>query len=233
MGMTEPSKKRRLMKPLILCSLLPLVVTACANLLPPDTGATLAAQNNAIIAEATAIRETNQAQEARIVATASAVETAAFRINAINRELLATVRAVVPPTQALIASANNAASTPVAGQFRLLQTGTGTGVRTEDGCVTSPQISFPADTTQIYATVRAFNIAAGTPVSVEWMYAGENVWSESFSMERSAAEICLWFFIEPSVVPFTPGEWSVNIVAGGLPADAPMRFTIEDAAVTP
>lgn len=208
--------------------LLLLLTAACDGLIAPDAGATLAAQNSSIVVEATSIRQTAAAQEIRVVATARAVETAVVQINAINRELLATVRAVVPPTQALIASAN-IVGTPAAGQFRMLQTGTALQVRESDGCVESPQIQFAPDTGRIYATVKAFNIADGTPVSVEWSFGGQVVWRESFTMERAAAEICLWFFIEPSLVPFTPGEWSVNIFAEGEPPTAPMGFTIGDA----
>jgi hypothetical protein len=211
--------------------LLALALTSCAGFIVPDTSATLQAENNRYIAEATAIRETAAADEARIAATAQAVETAAMRINAVNRELLSTVRAVVPPTQAIVSvAATQGVASSLSGQRRLLNTGTSVGVRDSDGCITSPQIQFPVETERIYATVRAFNVEAGVPVNVEWIYEGEVVFNEALTLEQGSAEICLWFYIDPTIVPFSPGSWSVTLFAEGAGQEViPMTFTIGDA----
>jgi hypothetical protein len=219
--------------------LLVLVLAGCEAISAPNTAATLQAQNDANIAEATALRATADARVTEVVTTAQAAETAVSYANAINRELLATVRAIVPPTQQIIQSAPDLpnpmttgevmAESAVGGEQRFVTSGTSLAVRDEDGCVTAPQTSFSASGTErIYATVRAYNFVPGTLVRVEWTLDGQVVWTESSRINGGGVEFCLWFFLQPAYVPFTPGNWSVNLFADGYAPGAPMNFTMTE-----
>jgi hypothetical protein len=104
-----------------------------------------------------------------------------------------------------------------------VKTGTTTVVRESDGCVEQTQTRFPIDTPRIYATVHAFNIESGVQMSVAWYYEGTEVLRENWVVPQSSADLCIWFYLEPSTVEFRPGVWSVQLFADG--------FRLEDAMV--
>lgn len=226
-----------------------MLVGACSTLGTANTAATLQAENEGYIAEATGIRLTAEADSTAIAGTAIAAETLVVEVNSINVQLLATVRANQAPTPARIVGAADVngvqmdmmdeMSAAEAGEYgenlpQFIQTGTSTAVRDADGCIQSPQIEFTPTTPRIYATIVAFNITTGTPVNVEWSLEGSVVWTESFVMQQNAAEICLWFFIDSTIVELTPGRWAVNMYTGDNRSEAPMTFNIleEGAEVT-
>lgn len=210
---------------------LALLLSGCGGPLIQDANATLEAENQGIVAEATAIRAAAAADQTRVIATAQAVETRAFEINALNRGLLSTVRAVVPPTQAIIAAnpvSTGAAPAPPGGERSFIQTGIGTAVRDEDGCIERPAIEFPSSTPRLYSTMKAFNITEDTALSIQWTRNNEVVWQEAMNASFSAAEICVWFDITSDAVPFTPGDWAATWFANGEPIQTPMNFTITE-----
>src|SRR5687768_2762011 len=86
----------------LLIPLVVLLLAACDTFRPPDTSATLSAQNTAFAQEATWIYQTLQAQSATTVAFAIRAETEVVVRNAINQQLLATVVVGDPPTQQVV-----------------------------------------------------------------------------------------------------------------------------------
>lgn len=202
-----------------------LLLSACQVLDPPNTAATLQAEGRGYIETATAVQDTAHLQQTQVMATAQAASTRVADTQRINQQLLATVRAgdLVDPNAA---ARNSVVATAVgieSGQRWFVKTGTTTVVRESDGCVEQTQTRFPIDTPRIYATVHAFNIESGVQMSVAWYYEGTEVLRENWVVPQSSADLCIWFYLEPSTVEFRPGVWSVQLFADG--------FRLEDAMV--
>lgn len=209
-------------------SLAAALLAACGSLSSPDIETTLQAERDGYYAEATAIQATTGADAQRIAGTAIAAQTHVARQNAINAALLGTVRAVVPPTRQVIASFSGVATpAPInQGERWFVKTGMASAVRQSDGCMEAPEIEFTPSTARIYATFEAFNIQAGTPISISWSHEGQVMHQEQFSMDRNASHVCLWFYIEPSIVEFAPGSWAAQLFADGFALGQPMTFNI-------
>lgn len=205
---------------------LTLLSAGCQALGAPDVPATLQAENEQIVREATVIAQAVQADRAAIQATADAIHTEAAGIQRANLVLLATVRAGDPPDQGVVASTDGRLPLLTPGQRWFMKTGLSQFINEADGCVVSPQISFGADTPIIYSTMRAYNIASGVQLSATWEYEGTEVFRDSFVLSNSAAEICLWFSITPQDAEFQPGNWSVRLFADGFQLESPVSFTI-------
>jgi hypothetical protein len=213
---------------LVAACLKALLLTACGAFAIGDSNSTLEAEQQGYVAEATAIQSTLHAHSAQVAGTARAAETQVAVRQDVNAALYATVQAGSPPTQQIISSAGGA-NTPQAilqGERWFVKTGLSPSVRDSDGCAERAQSDFTPDASRIYATFKAFNIGAGTPLSARWSYEGQTRIEESFVLDRSAGEICLWFYIEPSMVEFTPGLWDVRLYAEGFQLEAPMTFRI-------
>jgi hypothetical protein len=210
--------------------LVALLATAC-GMAPAnnDVEATLAQEASQIIAEATAIRVTAEAETTRMAATMSAAEIYLDQRRAVNAALLATVRADLVPTAQVIA--NVFGGTPAAilrGERWFVKTGMTEAIQASNGCAIEPHQQFPTNTQEIYATFEAHNIESGTPFSATWMHEGQVVHQESFNLNNGSTFICLWFSITPDIVPFTPGTWSVQLFMDVFPLEGPMLFTIRD-----
>jgi hypothetical protein len=198
-----------------------------------NTAATAQAENTLYASEKMAIAQTSVAQRSSVMATAYAAETRVIEVSNVNRQLLATARAGETPVDREIAGSLALGTPEAAGEGRrwFVKTGVAEQVRESDGCVEDTDVvtRFSPTASRIYATFRAFNIGAGTPLAVAWSYNNEVVWEESFNLAESAAQICLWFYIDPTVVEFTPGSWTVALFADGFQLEQPMAFRIEDA----
>lgn len=214
--------------PLLLLLFVLTVLVGCEAMALVDHEATHSAEIDEYIAEATAIQASARADATRIMSTVTVSETQAAQQRGINEQLYATVQAVFPPTQQVVAL-GEALATPRAiaeGKRWFIKTGMASAVHESDGCSAAPQTQFTPESPRIYATFVAHNIDAGTPLSVSWHHEGEPVLEESFDLGRSASEICLWFFIEPHVIEFRPGFWAVQLYADGFPLESPMTFSI-------
>ena len=212
---------------MLLMLLMVLLLSGCGAAAFTDHAATLQAEVDGYVAEATAIQEAARADATRIMSTVVAAQTQVVHQRGVNAALYATVQAALPPTQQLVDRVP--AGTPQAitqGQRWFVKTGMTPTVRASDGCAESHQSDFSSTTARIYATFKAYNIQAGTRLGVIWAHNGQSVFEEAFTLERSANEICLWFYIEPSVVEFTPGLWSAQLFADGFRLESAMPFTI-------
>jgi hypothetical protein len=206
------------------------MITACGMSPVEDLEATLIHEAEVIRAEATAIRATAEAEGARLNATMDAANSYLDHRRGVNAALLSTARAGIVPTTQVVA--NVFGGTPEAisqGRRWFVKTGTSDEVRASDGCTTGPRDSFTTSSPAIYATFQAFHIAAGTPLSVSWLHEGRSVHQESFDLSGNYSEVCLWFSLNPSITPFYPGAWAVQLYAEGFPLEGPMLFTIRDA----
>ncbi len=215
-----------LLKRILLC--LVLALCACQSLAPPDHGATQRARERRILNEATSIARAADTDRQRVMAT---VELQATKISALQREnagLLVTVRAGDAPAQRVVAGTGQRPPlTP--GSRWFAKTGISRFIDTVNDCVISPQISFTNDASILYVTWKAWNVAAGLRMSVQWWYEGQPVHSEDYPLTRAWSEACFWFSITPEMVPFTPGSWTVQIFANGASLESPQSFSMRKA----
>lgn len=213
------------------------MLTACQVFRGVDTQATLQVENRAYATEVLALEQTAQVRRAAIDITAQAAATQVAVVDIVNRQLLATVRAGetrVPSIQSdVVANATPGVAseqpTSVGTQTQFVDIGTAATVRESDGCAAGLQTQFSPDTQRIYVTARALNIKQGTEMSVEWLYNGQKIAEDRFSVSRDDDDFCLWFYIDAADVTFSPGEWSVRLLANGTPIDPATSFRILEA----
>ncbi|XWX04289.1 hypothetical protein VZO05_01790 [Aggregatilineales bacterium SYSU G02658] len=115
---------------------------------------------------------------------------------------------------------------PDAPQYADIVTATGVG---NDDCALNITSEFTPQSSAIYVVARARNIAPGTQLSSQWTANGQPVVSYDFTPNFEIRDACIWFFVTPSEVAFTAGEWSVQLAINGVPNGSPARFTIRDA----
>ncbi len=231
------------------------LIVGCSALSSPDPAVTLQAGRADLELEATSIAQSAQAQATEVRATVSAGETLVAQGEAVNNQLLVTMRAVFPPTQQIVQ--NNGAVTPgsvaspappgmlgeaatpgapvdgsnpvdpvINSNTPFTDVGTALTVRDADGCSMGLVTAFAADVQRIYVTTRALNIRAGTVMRVQWNYEGQPSFSESFTVAQDDDDFCLWFYIEPTNATFDAGTWSVQLFANESPINDPLTFTI-------
>lgn len=232
-----------------------LVVGGCNGLggsQNPEAAAT--ERNISLAAEGTALRDALNRQSVDTASTAAAAETYIVERESINAQLLATLRAVIPPTQQVVQGAGAgtpslntqpelpglaAANTPVPstdGGSETTGSATGTqytavatagGVNNEDGCAVGIRNVFSTSDAEIYLTMRALNIRAGTIMSAVWSLDGAVMYDDfSFSVAEDDDDFCVWFSIDPATVAFTPGNWTAQFFANGTPIEPAVQFTI-------
>ena len=230
------------------------LIGACSALTPEDPAATLQAEREGYIAEATSISQSAEAQATQVEATALAAQTYVAEMEGRNQLLLATLRAVLPPTQQIVnrsgvvtpglmatqapggiaaptqpgdVASNPANTSGSLGDMQFTQVGTASNVRDSDGCAVSLEYSFPANIQRIYITTRGLNVKAGTQMHVEWDYQGQSTHTEDWTVPNDDADFCTWFYLEPTGEAFAAGDWSVSLTANGIPVDPPtVNFTI-------
>lgn len=215
---------------------------------------TLEAELTALVDEATAIATSGIANGTQVARTVQAAETSATNLRGINRQLVVTLRALVPPTQQIVifsgavtpgyneplpgqtpVAIGSAAPTPqtstedivtgAANQFT--QITTAAAINSSDGCAASPQTTFSTMSSRIYATARVLNITAGTRVFVEWRYNGQTVaTSVTYTVPQDDPDFCLWFYLEPVDVPFQAGTWSAQFFVNSSPVTPVAEFTM-------
>jgi hypothetical protein len=211
-----------------------------------NPAATQQAEVTAYISESTVIAQRMVDASTQTAATAVAAETYIAQVDGINRQVVATLRANLPPTPQIVTamdpslpvgtilpgSGAGAGMTDEMGGMaentiaQFLQfTQTATSVRSSDGCAENITNQISTTAPEIYATARALNVVAGTELSVEWSSGGQVVYTSNFVVEEDQADFCFWFFITPEDVPFTPGDWSVRMLVNGAPIQ-PFNFTI-------
>jgi len=220
------------------------VLAGCAGSAASNP-ATLQAEATAFADESTQIALSIESQGTAAVSTAAAARTQIMQIDALNQQLALTLRAAIPPTQQIVNSygvVTPGMNAPLPGQFtpapsegtvqpgtsnQLTQIGPALSVLDDDGCAASLVQTVSSGTPRIYATTRMLNAVAGTQVSVSWSVDGQVVYTNtSFALPQDDPDFCLWFYIEPSDVTFSPGNWSIQFLINGTPAGQPSGFVI-------
>ena len=120
------------------------------------------------------------------------------------------------PTLAITPAAdrNPASPLPSLSDFR-----TGTAIGADD-CVLEPSQSLAASSAEIYTSTRAQNLPLGAQLGTRWYFAGEERVRLPYTLPFAVGDHCVWFFIEPSDTPFTPGSWTVVWEVDGAPYPA-------------
>ncbi len=103
---------------------------------------------------------------------------------------------------------------------------TASGVGSDD-CATGSVSSFSASTAEIYVVATALNILPGTQIASRWQVSGQEVFFD-FTPDFEIDGACIWFFINQSDVPFTPGNWNVQLEINGTPAGSAVQFSITE-----
>lgn len=209
-----------------------ILLGGCQVLNAPNAPATLSAQNTAFAVEATSIPQSLEGTAIALVRTAIVAQTEVADITSINRQLIATVNAVVP-----ITPAPQVGTAPIVGGGQsggvattsLVDIAVTSRKRDSDGCADGTQSQFAIDTPIIYATTRAPSISAGAVVTVEWKYQGEVVGSGSYTVPSDETNFCMWFPLDPANIPFTPGSWSVQFTLNSNVVEPTIFFNIGDA----
>lgn len=232
-----------------------LLLGGCGALSGADQQGTLAVELSQFQGESTAIAQTLQARSTDVAATVVWAATSAFQLDGVNQQLAVTMRAAIPPTQQIVSAdgpvtpgmnaplpgewtptpvPGAAVSTPApnitapsGGANQLTEVGPALAVRDSDGCAAGIQTTISASSTRIYATTRILNATAGTSVQASWSNEGIVVFSNnSYTLPADEADFCVWFYIEPADVSFTPGAWSLQFLINGSPAGNPASFTL-------
>ncbi len=216
-----------------------LVLSACQAFSSDDVPATLRAENVAYVTEDAAIESTTEARRAQVEATVIAVETYVADVNNVNRQLVATLRAGNTPTVAVMPGAvpevaetasmsGDASDFPMSDDVstQFVQVATAASVR--GNCAGELQSQFPQNTENIYITARGLNVRQGMIIEVEWHYEMQPVYQENWTIPVDSDDYCLWFYISPAEVEFTPGNWTVQLSAEGQPVSPSVSFIISE-----
>lgn len=208
--------------------LLVVMLAGCEAFNRPDLPATLGADNMTFQAEFTALAQSAATEQADAEGTATAGQATLDYYESINQQLMATSRVVVPRTPNPVANAVpvSGATTTAAG-MQLVDTVVA-GNRSEvDGCAVGTRTVFQQTEARIYVITRAVNVTAGTKVSAEWMFGGQMVANSDITIGADDDDICLWFYIDSSLIPFTPGEWSARILLNDGFVPPEVSFTVQ------
>lgn len=91
---------------------------------------------------------------------------------------------------------------------------TATGVNDTDGCALDDVSVFETTEDEIYIVVAARNVEPGTTFFTRWLYNGQRQFdSVSWTPDTFFEQVCIWFYMEPFDAPFSPGNWTVELLA--------------------
>jgi hypothetical protein len=233
--------------------LLLLIASACSAIMPDNPVATLQTERQRYIDEATSIAQAAQVQGTQVGATAAAAQTHVAQMEGRNQQLVATLRAALPPTQAIVNdsgpvtpgslatplppgagqpaatqadSGQATALTASLGDMQFTQVGTASSVRSSDDCAENLTTTFPTNARVVYITTRVLNAKAGTVMRVAWSYQDQVTSSDQWTVPRDDNDFCLWLSLEPQGDVFASGNWSVQLYANNVPIDPKVNFTI-------
>lgn len=192
-------------------------ISACQVIGGSDVQGTVEAGNMVYETEAAVLAREGIMSQTEIAITRAAAETEAAQLQSVNVQLFATLDAGSTPTPALVVGRADPNAVGAGDSFgetdRLfIKTGVATTVDSE-GCIVNPTTVFSPSTPQIYATLQAFNIEAGTPMRAEWYHEDELRIADDWVVDFSADQVCLWFVLEADRTEFTPGAWQVILFA--------------------
>lgn len=222
------------MKHLMIALALSMMLGACQALGRTDVQGTLQANSALLETESAAANATVRAEQLNVFATAQSAATIVAGYRNVNQQLLATVDAGSTAVPQVVAGGGSVFLEPTAafviasGGRWFVKTGISETVRASDGCVENARDIFPVGVPRIYATLRAYNIQAGTPLRADWYRDTELVWQENLTVSSNFREVCFWFELSQEQVQFTPGGWSVRLFGDGFQLENPVNFFFTD-----
>ena len=95
-----------------------------------------------------------------------------------------------------------------------------------DDCATDINPVFTPASERIYVVATAHKIPAGGSLSSLWQFRSAPVANISFRADRAIDGSCIWFYIDETDAPFTPGPWSVELRLDGEALAPPLPFQI-------
>jgi hypothetical protein len=134
--------------------------------------------------------------------------------------------AVLDPNQ--VEQGTPTAVAPTTGA-RLVDPVLATGVLNND-CAANNFTTFDSTTEAIYVVATAVDFPVGTTVTASWSREGTVQGSYDIPFDFAIQQACVWAFIDQSDFPFTPGNWTVEILVNGQPSVGPVAFTITGEA---
>ncbi len=205
------------------------LLTSCQVFQGVDTQATLEAEVQTYATESVSIEQTVESYRLQVQITAVAAETEVWVAGNVNQQLLATARVLSPPTQSVVAGIAAESATDMTGEgdgMRFSEVVTASGVRQSDGCAEQVQTQFSQDSERIYVVAQIPILEPQTVMGVEWLDEGQLVYADSWVAASGGSDYCVWYFITPEDVAFSPGNWSVRLSAGGSILGSAAPFTI-------
>lgn len=97
----------------------------------------------------------------------------------------------------------------------------------QDDCAVGVTSVFSTTSERIYVVATAYNIQPGTLILSRWFQEGRQVVTHDFTPDFPINDACIWFFIDQTDVPFTPGNWAVDLEINGAVVGPSTRFTIQ------
>lgn len=99
-----------------------------------------------------------------------------------------------------------------------------------DDCPTGARSEFdPTRDTTIYITAVGNNLTPANVISSRWMFNGTEVVFYDWSPSGNVNGACIWFYITPEAVDFTPGNWTVELAVDGALAGTGTFTIVGDA----
>lgn len=191
----------------------------------------LATQRAEYVAEATAIRAAVLAGRTQLAATVAPMNTAVAAQNAQNRLLYATVVAdhtAVPGRRVgSVGAGSSGMDAGAAGAARFEITGTAATVNENDGCPLRRQSQFSPSAARIYITLIGYDLTPGISLEARWFFGEAPVASYRWQTDTSAAELCIFFYLETEEFQARLGQWWVEVLADGRPLAVALGFSVE------
>ncbi len=100
-----------------------------------------------------------------------------------------------------------------------------------DDCPISPTTTFSGSASSIYVSAVGQMLTSSNVVSSRWLLDGVEQVIYTWSPSALVDGACIWFYITPEGVPFTPGSWSVELTIDGATVST-SGFTIEGDAMS-
>lgn len=95
-----------------------------------------------------------------------------------------------------------------------------------DDCPVSPTTSFSSAATSIYVTAVGNNLTSNNVIASRWFLDGSEQVFYDWTPRGTVNGACIWFYITPEAVAFTPGTWSVELSIDGTVVNT-SGFTIQ------
>ncbi|MCB9456937.1 MAG: hypothetical protein H6671_13200 [Anaerolineaceae bacterium] len=228
--------------------LIVVVASACSGQSSGEQ--TLVAQRDRLVTQMALVYQTATISSDRMAMTVEYIETVTNRVSVQGTRLAQTLVArggnispvqpittelpgsmVTPPSSSPTAL-ENAVPTPSltptdAPQPALYNIVIAGGVGDND-CAVGQATTFTPAAERIYVVATVTNVVPGTELGAHWFMEGQEVAYHTFVPDFPINQECIWFYIDQTDAPFTPGNWSVRLEINGAPADVPANFTITE-----